>query len=401
MKQNIALGVTVLASILAAFALQPTPALFSLGSAGNAGALSAAPASGLPEGNSQDMAKKLMMPNPFTYNFVAGEALSDESGTGSVYQLVLTGDAESVLLKVSKALGVPGQIERPEYSTDEYPMLVVGAQDGMAKSAAISWSGTGNWWFNDPAAYPIPDCLEFSTAEDGTKYCIQYQNPKLESQPTKTQIIAEAIRVFSATGLLVRASEVVTNSNEWGSSAYASLQIDGQDSPIEWSLGWSTNGTLAYASGHSVKLVKKGEFKTISARDSVKRISDWRYSGSIAQALWSKYQPINMDLTPQLAVEPYIESSPDSSTDSSPDSSTDSSPSPLPLPSPSIVNVTINRAVSALVMIWDQGGNAWIVPGTILIGDQGWLTPVFTLEDGVIALPAPMENLPDVSPMLK
>jgi hypothetical protein len=59
--------------------------------------------------------------------------------------------------------------------------------------------------------------------------------------------------------------------------------------------------------------------------------------------------------------------------------------------------VTINKSVSAQVMIWDKKGNAWIVPGYILIGEEGWITPVFSLEDGIVELPEPVE----ISPMVK
>ena len=34
-------------------------------------------------------ADKMMMPNPFTYTYVAGEKLSDKAGNGKVYKLLL------------------------------------------------------------------------------------------------------------------------------------------------------------------------------------------------------------------------------------------------------------------------------------------------------------------------
>jgi hypothetical protein len=66
---------------------------------------------------------------------------------------------------------------------------------------------------------------------------------------------------------------------------------------------------------------------------------------------------------------------------------------------PEPVVVTVTEAHSAVVLIWDKAGNAWLVPGYILIGDQGWLTPVFALEEGVVALPD-LETS-EVSPMVK
>lgn len=324
---------------------------------------------------------KMMMPNPFSYIYSADPDLSSELSQGSVYQLTLAGSAESVLAQAAKVLGVSGEVFEAEYSTAEFPTYLIGSEDGTAPSIVVSWNGTGNWWYNNPAAYPMPDCAEFSEADDGSQYCGRYkeEKPTPELQPTKSEMISEARKIFSATGLKVSSSDISTSINEWGSSAYASLQIDGQDSPLEWSVYWSANGTLASASGNSVNLVDKGKFKTISARDAVSRISDWRYSGSIAQSLWAKYQT---DVpTPSIAYEsPMLREGEISETE----------------PTPIVVKVTVSKSVEAPMMIWDSSGNAWIVPGYLLIADQGWLTPVFSLADGVVTLPEPVEIMPMV-----
>jgi hypothetical protein len=47
----------------------------------------------------------------------------------------------------------------------------------------------------------------------------------------------------------------------------------------------------------------------------------------------------------------------------------------------------IKKSVKTHVMIWDAAGNTWLVPGYIFIGDGSWISPVFSLEDGVVALP--------------
>jgi hypothetical protein len=58
------------------------------------------------------------------------------------------------------------------------------------------------------------------------------------------------------------------------------------------------------------------------------------------------------------------------------------------MPAPQIVKIDITKAVEAMMAIWDSAGGTWIVPGYIMIGEQNWLTPVFSLQDGVVELPA-------------
>ena len=51
------------------------------------------------------------------------------------------------------------------------------------------------------------------------------------------------------------------------------------------------------------------------------------------------------------------------------------------------VTVEINQAESALVSIWAADGSVWLVPGFILVADQGSMSPVFSLVDGVVKMP--------------
>jgi hypothetical protein len=323
---------------------------------------------------------KMMMINPFIYEFSAASELSTDTGKGHVYKAELVGTPESVLAKVAKALGIQGSVTEAEYSTKEYPQFIVGSQDGKSTSAAISWSGTGNWWFNNPNAYPQPDCLKLVTAEDGSEYCESYAEQKFtpELMPSKNEAVAQALKIFKNTGLETSAAEIDFTSNEWGAYATSAMKVDGQVTSIEWSVSWGINGEIASASGHSVKLVDQGEFNTISAKDAVGRISDWRYSGSIASALYSKYAPV-IDMPAIAYGEPVAESSEPAT------GGEDVAPS---MPAPQVVKIEITKSVKAMMAIWDSAGGTWIVPGYIMIGEQNWLTPVFSLQDGVVELPA-------------
>lgn len=384
MKQNLTtwlratlVGAVLVALPLGAGALVPKSPLISLGDS-NASSMS---------GAEQSSDAKMMMPNPFTYNYVAGDSLPTETGKGHVYQLQLIGSAEQILQNVAKVMKIDGEVLEAEYSTKEYPAYVIGPQDGSAPSASIYFNGTGSWWYNNPAAYPMPNCSQWAEAEDGSRYCELYEEQELtpELLPSKSEMIQIAKQIFSATGLAVSDSDIQTSSSDWGSSAYASLKVGGQTSPIEWSINWGTNGQIGNISGHSVEAVDRGEFETISPKDAVARMSDWRYSGQLSQSVWNKYQPVDggrMIAYDDLAVEPTEPIDP---------------AEPEAEPSPSTITVTINKFDTAQVMIWDKQGGAWIVPGYILVGDENWITPVFSLKDGVVELPDPVE----ISPMVK
>lgn len=362
------IGALLVSLPIAAGALIPKSPLIYLGQSGSSTSM----------GSEKSQDAKMMMPNPFSYTYVAGVDLPTELGVGHVYQLQLIGNPEQVLKSVAKIMSLDGQVKEAEFSTKESPAYLIGAQDGSGPSASIYFNGTGNWWYYNPAAYPEPECSEWESAEDGSKYCQTYleQKPTPELMPSKAQMLQVASQIFSATGLIVTESEIETSISDWGSSAYASLKVGGQSSAIEWSVNWGATGEIGSVSGHSVKAVDRGEFATISANAAVSRMSDWRYSGQLPQSIWNKYQRVGdgrLIAYDDMAVDPE------------------------PTPSPSTITVTINEFEEAQVIIWDKLGNAWIVPGYILIGEEGWITPVFSLEEGIVDLPDPVE----ISPMVK
>jgi hypothetical protein len=404
MKQNLgimfralAVSVTLVLLPLAASGFGPRVPLIELNATGSAAEMGRGTSMA-----ANDAANKMMMPNPFTYTYAAGEKLSDKAGNGKVYKVVIDGDPKAVLTKLAKVFGITGNVFEPEYSQPEYPTFQIGSKDGSGPSVTINGSGTGNWWFNDPSAYPSSKCKDWATADDGSDYCIVYEEQKATPGliPSKDKVIAAAIEMFNATGLKVSASDIRVDVSDWGASASASLKIDGADTPIEWYMSWGSNGKLGSVSGNSVRFEEKGTLGTISEKASVARMSDWRYSGQVASSVWNKYAP------PVRAGEPGAIAY---------DAPLEVGESPQPEVTPKPIVVTVNEAHAISVLIWDKNGNAWLVPGYVLIGDQGWLTPVFALEDGVVALPDPVAIEPriddsvstepgqsgEVSPMVK
>ena len=332
----------------------------------------------LPGADSTSMSSdKMMWINPFTYQYVSGSALSEEGSSGRVYKLELEGDPDVLLANLMMIFGVKGVTSQTiDLGSSGYQLLSAGSQDGTGKSIYISWIGSGSWWYYDPSAYPQAECIEKAETDSGESYCSNYreQKPTPELVPTKAEAIAEALRIFKSSGFDVAAADVRVQIDAWGAWASASMQLNGEDTPIEYSVSWSSNGKLSSVSGHSAKFVDKGEFKTISAKKAVERLSDWRYSGSIASSAYDKYfsqNPISID-----GLIPTPKGSDEGE-----------APAVEPEPTPSTVIIEIKKSVKTHVMIWDAAGNTWLVPGYIFIADGNYITPVFSLEDGVVALP--------------
>jgi hypothetical protein len=402
--------------------------------------LSANQSSANPESSiSADLAGGKMMMPYMNYEYVAGPGLPSNSGSGQVFKLVRQSTPAEVLKKVAAVFGVEGTVNKyPDFSETNQGYFFGQSEDPWGydgKNPVISlwWSGTASWNYSNPASMPESVCEK--TDADGN--CTSWPEfvPTPELLPTKSEAIAKALEVFNSTGLMVRAEEIRIDASEWGVSASASMTVGGQSTNVEWYLGWSSNGELSYAGGHSVASESMGTYGTISAVSAVDRLSDWRWSGSPSSAYYQRYQPAIIDSVPyektdestttdststrsegeaepgsEGEAEPGSEgeAEPGSEGEAEPGSegeaapgAGDSSPGddlmPMPEPEPETVTITVIQAERALLSIWDASGDVWLVPGWILINDQGWFGSVISVIEGVIELPKETEF--DIMPM--
>ncbi len=356
------------------------------------------------------------------YRYLAGEGLSTDGGRGTVYQLRRTGDANGVLRTTAQALGLAGDPRPASYSSPDYPSSLIGPEDGSGASLTLTWAGTGDWWYNDPKAYPEPVCVEVpATAEDGSdasyQDCTQPEIPASESRaPGEQEARRLAARLFAATGLDVDPAQIRVTADSWQTIATANLVVGGTKTALEWSVAWSPLGTISWAAGHSIEVVERGGFDTVSTAAAVDRLSDWRWFGAagpdyvnnnavmyaadgmMARGAEASDAPAPTDGMTEPAPEtptdaPSTEPSDGTTTDPGTDPLPE--PEPLPAPTPETVTVTLEHAESTLLLLWDADGNAWLVPGYAFENpDGGFWNAVVSLVEGVIRLPEPVEVQP-------
>jgi hypothetical protein len=375
---------------------------------------------------------KMMSMPFFSYEYVAGPNLSNEGGSGQVYKLVRTGTPEAVLQNVAKLFGVQGSVKKfPDFS-ESNPGYFFGESDdpwGVDNEnpiVSVWWSGTASWNYSNPSNLTISSDCGYLDAEG---FCEEWIEPvpTPELLPTKSEAIAKALEVFNATGLAVTESDLRVDMSEWGVSVSAAMVVDNQPTSMEWYLGWGSDGEISYAGGHSVIAQAVGTFDTISPVQAVNRLDDWRWYGSPPSYLYEKYPAIYSDISvrneplvdPEVSeTEPSTEPQPSASAnpgsepiEPNPTETEPVEPQPIetlpvePTPieiepspmEPQVVTLTITKAESALLSIWDAAGDVWLVPGWIMFNDEGWWSTVISLIEGVIALPDPYTY--DIEPL--
>lgn len=403
------------------------------------------------------------------YEYSAGAGLSKDGGSGTVYQLRQAGSPQERVAEIARIFDLDGEVEKPEYFDPKHPSYVVGSQDGTGPSVTVTWTGTADWWYNNPTSWVTYECDFAETMTDDEKIleeqkCADAGAKAAEEAPNLAPDEAEARQLaadlFGKTGLDVSPDDVTANADDWQTTATANLEVDGVETSLAWSVSWDKSGEISWASGPSVELVERGDFGTISASDAVKRLDDYRWFGAAGPKYQGGFHTLAAESgvarmeagvadsgpgTPtssdgDVATEPPAEpTSPDAGgtvdgsigteepstgggQDGEPGTGIEPAPAPSeepvepaepddvatpepmpvdpieptiePMPEPEVVKVTIEKAESTLLLMWDSEGNAWLVPGFAMEQPEGMWGTVVSLEEGVIELPEPIEFEP-------
>ena len=319
-------------------------------------------------GGSSD-AKMLMW---VEYEYVAGSGLSDAAGSDQVYKLNLNGSPEALVEKLAARFGVEGKLSKETYDEGKTYNYFFG-NNAKSENASVSvyWTGTGSWYFGDYSKFSEKVNL-----------------------PTKASALATASEIFADTGLVVAEDAITVTSGDWGMAAQASLQVGGEDTALEWMVNWAPNGEIIGVSGHSVTVEAKGTYGTISAKDSVKRLGDWRYGGSAASsyygggmAMMSRGGSVVSSDVSESGSEPSVEPTEEPTVEPTPEPTEEPTVEPTPEPTPEKVVMKLVSSKKTHLLIWDAKGGAWLVPGYMLKNSDGWYNSVISLVDGIIALP--------------
>ena len=307
------------------------------------------------------------------YEYVPGGGISDATGSGLVYQLQLLGDPVDLLTELGSVYGVEGQAGPSQFFDEMWPGYALGPEDWSGPTLNLTWSGTGPWYYSNPAAYQEPSCREVPPEEGSEELGgFECENPEPSGPlPSLAEATRMAVDLLQKSGLDVTESDITVLANDdWGVGLSAVQQLDGVDTAVEWSVFYGPGPTLASVSGHAATPVSRGNFATVSPLAAVDRLASGLWWGSPAPLYYSGFDSV---FTQVLPLDDYPEPG-------------------------DVITLTVESAEQAPLLVWDASGTAWLVPGYIMrYGSEPWnASAVISLQDGVIELPEPimMDTMP-------
>lgn len=363
-------------------------------------------------------------------NFVAGEGLSETTGSAKIYQLASM-SSDELLNKLQSAFNLRGQ--RIVENGDGWINISIGnpgeegGVDWMSPSIAISGNNSNNgvlyWSYSNPSMYDFAgggvtesrgegESVEGSAGSSDTAVSdagsaeVIAPDERGEYTPSDpTVITAEVETIMNKLGYTSNSYKLYTE----GDSVYATFTLDGEDTPIEFYFGFYEN-QLTYAGGYGVKQSFKdlGEYSLISPKAAVERLNNYLWYASAPSSIYREYYSGFGDGVIAYS-EPAVEEATAYETTEEPVVTT-ASPEVEPveitepgMPDEDIVDIMpvpeqmeertlrITESKSVWVMLWAEDGGIYIVRGYVLMGDDGAFGVVSAVPDDIIKLPEPTE----------
>ncbi len=201
--------------------------------------------------------------------------------------------------------------------------------------------------------------------------------------PAAETLAAEAFELISSAGYQGQLKDIQVERYEWGASAFASTFVNGEQTAIEWYVGWDQTGQVANVSGHLAEPVLRGSYPTISPRSAVERIAEGYWFGAAPRGFYD-YSILETDAS-------ALDGSVTSDSEGTVDAEDELTVMPVePDWDLEVMELTVNSHREATLLIEDSQGQGWLVPGYLLETDRDWFEAVVALEEGVIQPPEPI-----------
>lgn len=355
-----AASVAVVAMVLGGTANPQTTFTLEMGAANSSGALNDAVG-----GFSQKRADQAGA--SVAVDYVADDELEGNAGSGAIYEFVTYTTPKDLSESLKRVLGISGA-----FRVETYDVTIANAKSKLTHfilqdndTYAFIGDTSGGLYFNysNANAWLIGDCIreESSPETPDVTYCVE-NAPVKADLPTDSQAIERALEVFKGLGFETTAAEITVNRGPDSLYAFAPIKVDGKSTGLSWDIAWANSGEISSVNGYAVRAVKVADVSTISAKDTVKRMNDYRWSASGSAELYQFDSEAGVSsgiFSPGVAGTP---------------------------------RVIIVKAKATQGLIYDANGKMYSVPSFAMYAENDTYPLVYvSVIDGVIKLPEPID----------
>lgn len=318
-------------------------------------------------------------PSPIQIEYVASDTLSDATGSGSIYEFVNNTTAKELSASIKRVLKIDRSVVTETYGVDTSngteKVTYFNLNSGAINVYVSDTNGALGFNYSNGDAYITGDCVkeESSPQTPDVTYCVE-NAPVKANLPSDNAAITQALEVFKGLGFDTTAGDIKVNRSEDSMYASAPIKVDGKSTGLSWDISWGNSGEVSGVNGYAVDAVKVADVSTISAKDTVKRMSDYRWTASGSAELYNYLPTVSSRSTGEsIGTEGKKQT------------------------------MLIVKATEVMGIIYDANGKMWVVPCFALYAENDNYPLVHvSVQDGVIKLPEPIVwPTDDIEPRVK
>jgi hypothetical protein len=254
--------------------------------------------------------------NPNAIDYIAGEDLSGDAGRGSIYEFVNYATAKELSAAIKRVLKLDGGFVTETYGVETpngtEKVTYYNLQSGGVGVYVTDTNGALSFNYSNADSWIIGECITEETSPEmgEVTYCVE--NAVVEANlPSDKDAIARTLEIFAGLGFETTASDITLNRTADSLYAFAPIKVDGKSTGLSWDISWGNSGKISNINGYAVDAVKVADVSTISAKDTVKRMSDYRWMASGSSELYvestltstvGRWEDLHKGLTPTFRV---------------------------------------------------------------------------------------------------
>lgn len=300
-------------------------------------------------------------------DYVAGEDLSADTGSGSIYEFVNNTTAKEFSAAIKRALKISGGFVTETYEVETpngtEKITYFNLQSGAVNVYISDTNGALSFNYSNGNAWVMGECVKEETSAEmpDVTYCVE-NAPVKADLPTDKEAIEQALELFSGLGLETTPDDITLNRAEDSLYAFAPIKVDGKSTGLSWDIAWGNTGKISSMNGYAVDAVKVADVSTISAKDTVKRMNDYRWMASGSAELYQTASVISSRMSADV----------------------------MPTEG-EIQKILVVKATETQGIIYDANGKMFSVPSYALYAENEDYARVYvSVVDGVIKLPEPI-----------
>lgn len=300
-------------------------------------------------------------------DYVAGDALSGEAGSGSIYEFVNNTTAKELSAAINRVLKIDGAFVTETYDVETpngtEKVTYFNLQSGAINVYVTDTNGALSFNYSNQEAWVLGECVKEETSPEmpDVTYCVE-NAPVKADLPTDKQAIARALELFSGLGFETTAADITVNRSVDSLYAFAPIKVDGKSTGLSWDIAWANSGKISSLNGYAVDAVKVADVSTISAKDTVKRMNDYRWTASGSAELYQTASTISSRMGGETAANEG-----------------------------KTQKILVVKATETLGLIYDANGKMFSVPSYAMYTENdSYPLVIVSVVDGVIKLPEPI-----------